>query len=101
MGKSSRKIVMTDPASFSLVLLKGESLVYRGGSITPKSKSYLVTGTATRLDRNVLRQWFLDNIVPLVGQDAMKELEKLLANTQNRHVSNFLDKALQHQKQLK
>lgn len=81
------------PQTFSAYLLRGESIIYRNSTITPKAQASLLQETVVNLDQNVLRTWFLQSIVPLVGQDAANALDGLI-DTDTREVT-FLDLALQ------
>ncbi len=75
-NKRTRKASKNQPESFSLVVNVGEALVYKNSTITPNCSPYLVTGTTIALTRDVLQEWFVNNIVPLVGQDAANENEE-------------------------
>ena len=84
----------TQPESFSFVLLKGESLAYKNSTFTPNADPYLVTGTTTALDTKLVQEWFLNNIVPLIGQAAADEMRNILEKKDVSRVKNFLDEAL-------
>jgi hypothetical protein len=74
MGKKQPKA----PKSFNFHLIQGERLSYtRGGTVTPTC-AYHFVGTPVQLTDSILLEWFQQTLTPLIGADALKELEKLL-----------------------
>jgi hypothetical protein len=59
-----------EPTSFQFHLLPGQSMSYPVTSVTPRKTAYLVKATAENLTTEVLKQWFKQCVVPLVGENA-------------------------------
>jgi len=67
------------PSSFTLRILAGEARSYPGGSSTPKKEwSFLVTATSEPITLEVIKPWFKQSIVPLIGEQAAADLMRLL-----------------------
>ena len=99
MGKSSKQAAGSSPKSFSFHLPKGDTLGYRGGTITP-SVAYSVLGTPEDLTTEVLEEWFIQSVQPLVGPDAAATLKELV-HQQSVLAEKFLSAALSFRKSLK
>ena len=67
----------SDPQSFSAYIAPTQSLAYSvvGTKTPPRGKALLVTGIPVTMTTEVIRQWFLQSIAPLVGTEATIELE--------------------------
>jgi hypothetical protein len=88
------------PDSFSFYLLKGESLVYPRGTVTPRSSPYYVQATTVSLTADVMTAWFIDAITPLVGPDAANDLQQLIADDAEGRYSGFIQHAIDYRNSL-
>ena len=104
MGKPrKKKIAQMEVSSFNFYLLKGEALVYPRGTITPKASPYFVQATTTDLTPDVLKEWFLQSITPLVGTDAADDLRQLFDEDTTRGaetLSSFFENAIEFRQSL-
>jgi hypothetical protein len=100
MAKKSKHSAKPSPESFSFYLLNGESLVCPPRTITPTKGPYLVDLKTVELDTSVLRTWFIQSIVPLVGDAAAARLKELM-EAREEVTADFLKEALKFRQGLK
>ena len=102
---------MAKMKSFTLYLAPGETLTpwptpYPTPWPTPcpsasQDLAYEVVGTARRLDPEIMRKWFLQSIVPLVGQKAGKVMDALIRGEKGASGKRFLNEAINFRRALK
>ena len=100
MANSSEQSPAPSSESFSFYLLKGQALTYPEGARTPLRNPYLVDVRTVALTTEVLELWFIQSIVPLVGDAAAAAL-KTLMETQRGFRDEFLKMALDYRNGLK
>ena len=91
---------MPKTKSFSFHLLRGEALMLPPHP-TPTALAYLVTGEQEELTVEVMRKWFLQSIIPLVGKQAADTLNALIKREQAASGGEFLNKAIEFRRTLK
>jgi mevalonate kinase len=82
-----------------IYVLKGEALIYKG-TITPRSTAMSVQLADADLTPEILQQWLLQSLTPLVGMEAVTELKALL-DMRPEVFKPFLDKAFAFRSNLK
>jgi hypothetical protein len=80
-------------------VLRGEAMIYKG-TITPRSSAMSVQLADADLTPEILQQWLLQSLTPLVGVEAVTELKTML-ETRADVFKPFLDKALAFRSNLK
>ena len=90
---------MDTPESFSLFVLSGEAVVYRSTTVTPPgpTSAYVFAANLQDLSPTVLKAWFIQSIIPLVGQPAADILQPWL---DTRSGNDFLAAAIDFRGQL-
>lgn len=116
MSEKRPKPGAAQPNSFSLILCKTDPLVWSSGTlaynhstITPTMATYSLTATEIAANGGIIRDWFLNNICPLVGPEATAAMKELLscgespefANKAPENAKQFIEKALTHYNALK
>jgi hypothetical protein len=91
------------PDSFSFKLMQSEMLSrwptpyptpYPTTGI-PQDQAYIVTGTATPLTAEFMREWFVQSIIPLVGKEAADALDALIMHKKGASGDEFLKQAIE------
>jgi hypothetical protein len=67
----------------------------------PTHLAYLVTGQEEKLTAEVMQQWFMQSIIPLVGKQAADALNALITREKDRGGDAFLKQAIKFRRTLK
>ncbi len=67
-------------------------------TVTPTPLAYHVIGYEENLTPEVMRKWFKQSIIPLVGQDAADILDGFLSHEHPARPEEFLAKAIEFRK---
>jgi hypothetical protein len=81
------------PDSFSYVLLGGEALVCGHRTTTPKPPTRVSWAPLEEMTPDLAQEWFIQSIVPLVGDDAASSMARLLG-AKGQDASDFLNKVI-------
>ena len=92
---------MPKTKSFSFHLLRGEALMRSIHPTPTTGLAYLVTGVEEELTVEVMKEWFLQSIIPLVGKQAADALNALITREKDAGGNAFLNQAIEFRRTLK